>query len=122
MPTLLHISHGFNREFTLNEQPERLVIHGVREDGSFLRPEDWIERISSVLASFGSDHRLSYASSVKPCVIEGDKCLVVARCLEAANPQAYEFIMNFAKSNQLRIQMDRREGKRALGYQPASQA
>ena len=93
---------------------DRFVIHGVREDGSRLRPGDWIERISSVLASFGSDHRLSYAECVKPCVIEGQKCLVVARCLETTNPQAYDFVMNFAKSNHLQIQVDRREGERAL--------
>ena len=106
---------GFNKEFTLAEQQDRVVIHGVRDDGSYFRPEDWIERISSVLASFGSDHRLYYANSVKPCVIEGQKCLVVARCLESTSPQAYEFIMDFARSNHLQIQMDRREGERALG-------
>lgn len=93
---------------------ERLVIHGTRKDGSRLRPGDWIERISSVLASFGSDHRLSYAECVKPCIIDGNKCLVVARCLEESNPQAYKFIMDFAQSNKLNIQADRREGERAL--------
>jgi hypothetical protein len=92
----------------------RLIIEGTREDGSQLRPLDWIERISSVLATFGADHRLTYANCVKPCFIDGQKCLVVARCLAGRNPQAYEFIMNFAKSNQLRIQVDRREGSRAL--------
>ena len=93
---------------------DRLIIEGVREDGSQLRPQDWIERISSLLATFGTDHRLTYSQCVKPCFIEGQKCLVVARCLASRNPQAYEFIMDFARSNQLRIQVDRREGERAL--------
>jgi len=93
---------------------ERVVIHGIREDGSQLRPDNWIERISSVLAQFGSDRRLSYSDCVKPCVIDGQKCLVVARCLEMTNPQLYDFIMNFARSNRLQIQMDRRQGERAM--------
>ena len=95
-------------------EEERLVIHGTREDGSRLRPSDWIERISSTLASFGEDHRLRYEDSVRPCVIEGEKCLVVARGLARTNPAAWDFIMAFAESNQLRIQIDRRYGARAL--------
>lgn len=102
------------------ENQEKVVIHGIREDGSCLRPSDWIERISSVLASFGSDHRLAYSDCVKPCVIEGQKCLVVARGLKEANPQVYDFIMNFARSNHLRIQVDRRQGDRAIVCKPTN--
>lgn len=96
------------------QHQDNVVIHGTREDGSKLRPSDWIERISSTLASFGKDHRLQYNASVKPCMIDGQKCLVLARCLEQTNPAAYQFVMAFAQSNQLKIQMDRREGERAL--------
>lgn len=92
----------------------RLVIQGVKEDGSELRPADWIERISSSLAMFSDDHRLQYSACVKPCVIDGNKCLVVARCLEKHHPEAFAFVMEFARSNQLRIQPDRRSGDRAL--------
>jgi hypothetical protein len=95
-------------------ESERVVIHGTREDGSKLRPSDWIERLSSALATFGKGKRLQYSASVKPCMIEGKKCLVVSRCLEESDPQAYAFVMAFAKSNQLKIQLDRREGERAL--------
>ena len=95
-------------------EEEILVIHSAREDGGKLRPSDWIERISSTLASFGEDHRLHYDRSVCPCMIEGEKCLVVARGLSDVNPGAYEFIMNFAHSNNLKIQSDRRVGERAL--------
>jgi hypothetical protein len=93
---------------------EKWIIRGVTEEGKKLRPGDWIERISSTLASFGSDHRLQYSSAVSPCMIEGEKCLVVARNLRDVNPEAYHFIMSFAKSNQLCIREDRREDKRAL--------
>ena len=93
---------------------EKLVIRGVTEDGKKLRPSDWIERISSTLASFGTDQRLQYSNSVAPCMIDGEKCLVVARNLNDLNPTAYEFVMGFAKSNQLSIKEDRRVGDRAL--------
>lgn len=91
-----------------------LVITGVQENGKKFRPSDWIERLSSTLASFQVDHRLRYSSGVQPCMIEGENCLVVARWLETANPAAYDYVMGFARANQLRIQMDRRTGERAL--------
>jgi hypothetical protein len=93
---------------------EKWIIRGVTEEGKELRPSDWIERISSTLASFGSDHRLHYSNAVAPCMINGEKCLVVARNLYKVNPEAYDFIMGFAKSNQLCIREDLRKGKRAL--------
>ena len=91
-----------------------IVIQGIREDGGKLRPSDWIERISSTLASFGTDGRLQYSRSVQPCIVEGENCLVVARGLEESNPHAYQYILEFAQSNQLRTFEDRRSGKRAL--------
>lgn len=93
---------------------EKWVIRGVTEDGKKLRPSDWIERISSTLASFGTDQRLQYSNAVAPCMIDGEKCLVVARNLNDVNPAAYEFVMGFAKSNRLSIREDRRVGDRAL--------
>jgi hypothetical protein len=91
-----------------------LVITGVQENGKKFRPSDWIERLSSTLASFQVDHRLRYSSGVQPCMIDGEHCLVVARWLESSNPAAYDYVMGFAQANRLRIQMDRRTGARAL--------
>ena len=76
---------------------EKWVIRGVTEDGKKLRPSDWIERLSSTLASFGHDQRLQYSNSVAPCMIDGEKCLVVARNLNDLNPAAYEFVMGFCQ-------------------------
>lgn len=93
---------------------EHFIISGVQENGKKLRPNDWVERISSTLASVDAKNRLHYSSSVQPCLIDGEKCLVVARGLEQSNPAAYEFVMEFARSNQLTIRADRRTGDRAL--------
>ena len=91
-----------------------MVIRGVREDGGKFRPSDWIERISASLAHFGTDNRLSYSRSAMPCVIKGEKCLVVERGLRDSDPDAYEHIMGFAKTNKLCIVEDRRQQQRAV--------
>ncbi len=53
--------------------------------------------------------------SIQPCVIEGEKCLVVARHMQQKDPEAYQFVMGFASSNNLKVVVDRRHGDRALG-------
>lgn len=98
----------------MDDGKDYLIISGQQEDGRKLRPADWVERISSALATFDQQHRLHYSASVHPCIIDGEKCLVVARGLEQANPAAYAFVMEFARSNRLRILDDRRKGERAL--------
>lgn len=102
----------------MSDPDERFIISGIREDGKPLRPTDWVERLSSVLASFDENRRLRYSDSVQPCIIGGEKCLVVARGLETVNPAAYAFVMDFARSNGLRILADRRQGERALPAHP----
>ena len=80
-----------------------IVIESVVEDGHKFRPSDWIERISTTLADFGSDHRLHYDESVQPCVINGEKCLVVDKSLETSNPAAFAYILGFVQANRLRV-------------------
>ena len=92
----------------MSSETEQIIIEGVRENGSRFRPSDWTERLSASLAQFGRDHRLRYARDVHPCMIEGKKCLVVSGNLEHKDPDAYHFILEFARANDLRIQYDRR--------------
>ncbi|MFQ5468900.1 MAG: DUF3579 domain-containing protein [Gammaproteobacteria bacterium] len=93
---------------------ERFIIEGVSEDNRKFRPSDWAERISAMIAHFGPDHKLHYSDLVHPCIIEGKQCLIVARGLSELNPDAYQFIIAFAKENQLRIQEDRRSKTRGV--------
>lgn len=96
------------------EQPrastaDRFIIEGIREDThKVFRPSNWAERVSAVLASFGPDHKLRYSEYAQPCVIEGTVCLIVTKGLEQSDPDAYDFIMRFARENHLRIMEDRR--------------
>jgi len=91
------------------DNDDRWVIEGVSNDGKRFRPSDWVERISASLASFSRDQRLHYSNDVQPCVISGQKCLLVSKGLEKTNPEAYAYIMHFAKENDLRVQVDRRK-------------
>ena len=80
-----------------------LVVESVGQDGRRFRPSDWIERISTTLAKFGADHRLVYSQSVRPQVINGEKCLVIDRSLQQTDPDAYRYVIDFVESNRLRI-------------------
>lgn len=80
-----------------------LVVESVGQDGRRFRPSDWIERISTTLAKFGTDHRLVYSQSVRPQVINGEKCLVIDRTLQQTDPDAYQYVIDFVESNRLRI-------------------
>jgi hypothetical protein len=93
---------------TANESDDRWIIESVKRDGNRFRPSDWIERISATLATFGQDHRLRYDNEVQPCIIQGQKCLVVGKGLSQRNPELLAYILKFAEDNQLRIQEDRR--------------
>lgn len=87
---------------------DRLIIEGIREDNKKFRPSDWAERISATLASFGSDHKLRYSEFVHPCIINGDQCLIVNLQLSETCPEAFNFILHFARQNKLRIKEDQR--------------
>lgn len=88
------------------------LIDSLCEDGRRFRPGDWVERISASLASFGKEHRLQYADEVRPCIIEGRKCLLVEKALQERRPELYHHIMRFARENHLIIREDRRERPR----------
>jgi hypothetical protein len=90
------------------QQGDRLIIEGVNEDNKVFRPSDWVERISDHVASFGPDHRLRYSQAVHPCMIDGRKCLVVAKDLREKDPVFYNYVLKFARDNRLRVQEDRR--------------
>jgi len=92
----------------VKEVGEGWIIESVKTDGNRFRPSDWIERISTSLGTFGSDHRLCYDHEVQPCMINGQKCLVVGKALSNRDPELLSYIMKFAEDNQLRIQEDRR--------------
>lgn len=84
---------------------ESFVIIGVTNSGQKFRPSDWADRLCGVMSAFGADHRMTYSPYVRPgCNLTGDKTVVVDARLYDLEPLAYNFLVNFAKDNDLRIE------------------
>lgn len=81
---------------------KRLIIEGVTESGKQFRPSDWAERMSGNLATFDK-HRIQYSPLLQPSVKDGNKCILLDPKLQQSNPALYDSILEFAKSNKLRI-------------------
>ena len=85
-----------------------VFIQGITRDGRTFRPSDWAERLAGVMSSFrpggpqpGS--HLSYSPWCIPTVIDGTKCVIVNRALRNHEPMAWDFVMNFARDNELQV-------------------
>jgi hypothetical protein len=80
-----------------------IIILGVTETGAPFRPSDWADRLCGVMSIFSEDQRISYSPYVHPFLAEGHKCVRVDARLKALNPDAFEFLMGFARDNELRL-------------------
>lgn len=82
---------------------KKIVIEGVTSQGKVFRPSDWAERMSGTLASF-KNRRINYSPLLQPTVnAQGYKCVVLDPKLKESCPEIYQSIIEFAKSNQLKI-------------------
>lgn len=88
---------------------KQVFIQGITQDGKVFRPSDWAERLCGVMSQFrpggavpGS--HLGYSEWCLPTHLPGDvKCVVVHRDLKEDNVMAWDFVMSFARDNQLQI-------------------
>jgi len=87
---------------------KRVYIQGQTLEGRTFRPSDWAERLAGVMSQFrpggaqpGS--HLSYSPWCVPNTIDGVKCVIVDVDLCEAEPMAWDFVMHFARDNQLQI-------------------
>jgi hypothetical protein len=87
---------------------KEVFIQGVTSSGKTFRPSDWAERLAGVMSSFrpggarpGS--HLSYSPWCIPTTMGGVKCVVVHRDLRDHEPMAWDFVMNFARDNDLQL-------------------
>jgi hypothetical protein len=91
-----------------------IVIVGITRTGQTFRPSDWAERLCGCMALFGEDQRINYSPYLKPVISTGIKCVVIDRWLEESNPEAFSFLMSFARDNQLQVREGRHEVRRAI--------
>ena len=87
---------------------QEIVIQGITSDGRSFRPSDWAERLAGVMSPFRPGEaqpgsHLSYSPWCVPTVIDGVKCVVVNSQLRELNVMAWDFVMNFARDNDLRV-------------------
>jgi hypothetical protein len=93
-------------------QPQRseYFIQGITRDGRTFRPSDWAERLAGAMASFRPDAQalgaarfIGYSPYCVPQVINGLKCVIVSEALREIEPMAWDFVMNFARDNELQV-------------------
>lgn len=87
---------------------KEVFIQGITHDGKTFRPSDWADRLCGVMSPFraGGAQRgshLTYSPWCVPTVVNGVKCVVVNADLRDAEPMAWDFVINFAKDNQLQM-------------------
>ena len=87
---------------------KEVFIQGITHEGKTFRPSDWAERLAGVMSSFrpggakpGS--HLSYSPWCIPTTLNGVKCVVVNSDLRYHEPMACDFVINFARDNNLQV-------------------
>lgn len=87
-----------------------VFIQGITKDGRTFRPSDWAERLAGALSSFrpggvvhGRAAHIGYSPYCVPRVIGGTKFVIVNEALRDVEPMAWDFVMNFARDNNLQV-------------------
>ena len=91
-------------------KPRQFYIYGLTLGGSTFRPSDWAERLAGAMSSFrpGGNSRgigayIGYSPYCVPQLVDGVKCVLVSEALRGIEPMAWDFVMNFARDNQLQV-------------------
>jgi len=91
-------------------QPRQFVIQGITTAGRIFRPSDWSERLAGAMSSFrpgggagGIAAYIGYSPYCVPQVVDGVKCVLVNEALKDIEPMAWDFVMSFARDNQLPV-------------------
>ncbi|RRS05156.1 DUF3579 domain-containing protein [Aquabacterium soli] len=91
-------------------KPREVFIQGITSNGRQFRPSDWAERLAGAMSSFrpggargGPGAHIGYSPYCFPTTLAGVKCVVVNEALRKLEPMAWDFVMNFAKDNDLQL-------------------
>ena len=87
-----------------------VFIQGITLCGQTFRPSDWAERLAGAMSCFrpegttgGIGAFIGYSPYCVPRVINGVKCVIVDERLRESAPMAWDFVMNFARDNELQV-------------------
>jgi hypothetical protein len=90
-------------------RPRQWVVRGQTVDGRRFRPSDWAERLCGVLACYrpggatGRDALIGYSPYVRPTTLDNVKCVLLDERLRELEPLAFDFVLNFARDNELPV-------------------
>jgi hypothetical protein len=91
-------------------KPREFFIQGLTQDGRTFRPSDWAERLAGAMSCFrpeganvGIASFIGYSPYCVPTTVNGVKCVVVNEALRDIEIMAWDFVMNFARDNQLQV-------------------
>jgi hypothetical protein len=89
-------------------KPRQIFIQGITQQGRTFRPSDWAERLAGAMSCFrpggglgGISAAIGYSPYCFPRVIDGVKCVIVSEELRGIEPMAWDFVINFARDNDL---------------------
>ena len=88
--------------------PRKICVQGVTREGKTFRPSDWAERLAGAMSSFrpegsagGRAAFMGYSPFCEPRSIDGVSSVLVDEALREVEPMAWDFVMNFARDNNL---------------------
>lgn len=90
------------------QDAKELFILGINAQGKRFRPSDWAERLAGVMCQFrpggaSPGSHIQYSPWCYPTTVGGVKCVIVSADLREAEPMAWDFVINFARDNDLQI-------------------
>lgn len=87
----------------------QVFIQGITVHGRPFRPSDWAERLCGVLAPYrpggvvAGTAPIGYSPYARPVTIGGIRYVVVDERLREIEPMAWDFVLNFARDNELAV-------------------
>jgi hypothetical protein len=108
-PDGFHPNAPLIRAASLPEPPSSpFLIVGITADERVFRPSDWAERLAGVMAAFqppgqGGGGRFQYSPYALPARHAAWRCVRVDPTLRQLEPMALEFLINFARDNDLML-------------------
>jgi hypothetical protein len=95
-------------------EPKEVFILGQTKAGKAFRPSDWAERLAGTMSSFrpegssvgGAAAYIGYSPYCVPRFVDGVKGVIVNAALRELEPMAWDFVMHFARDNDLVVVED----------------
>ena len=82
---------------------EKILIMGQTKEGKKFRPSDWAERLYYTVASYGKNGRIVFNPLGNLNQEDNSKCFVINATLQDKDPMIYDFLVDFAVSNELEM-------------------